>query len=90
MAFGSGAMTNSIAEIRNAACIFVIGSNTTENHPIIALQIKAAVRQRGAKLIVADPRQIELVSFSHLWIQHRPGTDVALINGMIHTILAHG
>ena len=90
MAFGSGAMTNSIGEIRNADCIFVIGSNTTENHPIIALQVKAAVRQRGAKLIVADPRRIELVSFAHLWIQHRPGTDVALINGMIHTILAHG
>jgi len=90
MAFGSGAMTNSIGEIRNADCIFVIGSNTTENHPIIALQVKAAVRQGGAKLIVADPRRIELADFAHLWIQHRPGTDVALINGMIHTILAHG
>ena len=63
MAFGSGAMTNSIGEIRNADCIFVIGSNTTENHPVIALQVKAAVRQRGAKLIVADPRRIELVGF---------------------------
>jgi formate dehydrogenase alpha subunit len=90
MAFGSGAMTNSIGEIRNADCIFIIGSNTTENHPVIALQVKAAVRQRGAKLIVADPRRIEAVNFCHLWIQHRPGTDVALINGMIQTILAHG
>jgi len=90
MAFGSGAMTNSIGEIRNADCIFVIGSNTTENHPVIALQVQAAVRQRGAKLIVADPRRIELVNFAHLWIQHQPGTDVALINGMIQAILAHG
>jgi len=90
MAFGSGAMTNSIGEIRNADCILVIGSNTTENHPVIALQVKAAVRQRGAKLIVADPRRIELADLAHLWICHRPGTDVALINGLIQTILAHG
>ena len=90
MAFGSGAMTNSIGEIRNADCILVIGSNTTENHPVIALQVKAAVRLRGAKLIVADPRRIELADFAHLWLNHRPGTDVALINGLIQTILAHG
>ena len=58
MAFGSGAMTNSIEEIGNADCIFIIGSNTTENHPVIALEVKAAVRKKGAKLIVADPRRI--------------------------------
>jgi len=90
MAFGSGAMTNSIAEIRNAACIFVIGSNTTENHPVIALEVKAAVRQKGAKLIVADPRRIELVDYAHLWLCQKPGTDVALINGMIQTIASRG
>ena len=83
-------MTNSIAEIRHADCIFVIGSNTTENHPVIALEVKAAVRQRKAKLIVADPRRIELVDFAHLWLQHKPGTDVALINGMINAILSNG
>jgi formate dehydrogenase alpha subunit len=90
MAFGSGAMTNSIEEIRNADCIFVIGSNTSENHPVIALEIKEAVRKRGAKLIVADPRRIELVEFAHLWLRQRPGTDVALLNGMIQTILSRG
>jgi formate dehydrogenase alpha subunit len=90
MAFGSGAMTNSIGEMRNTDCILVIGSNTTENHPVIALQVKAAVRQKGAKLVVADPRRIDLVEFAHLWLNHRPGTDVALINAMIHTILARG
>jgi formate dehydrogenase alpha subunit len=90
MAFGSGAMTNSIGEIRSADCIFVIGSNTTENHPVIALQVKAAVRQRGAKLIVADPRRIELVDFAHLWLSQKPGTDAALINGMIQAILSRG
>jgi formate dehydrogenase alpha subunit len=83
-------MTNSIGEIRQAACILVIGSNTTENHPVIALEVKAAVRQNGAKLIVADPRRIELVQFAHLFLNHKPGTDVALINGMIQAILSHG
>jgi formate dehydrogenase alpha subunit len=90
MAFGSGAMTNSIGEIRNADCIFVIGSNTSENHPVIAMQIKAAVRQRGAKLIVADPRRIDLVDYAHLWLQQKPGTDVALINGMLNVIISRG
>ncbi len=83
-------MTNSIGEIQNADCIFVIGSNTTENHPVIALQVKAAVRQKGAKLIVADPRRIELVDYAHLWLSQKPGTDAALINGMIHAILSRG
>ena len=90
MAFGSGAMTNSIGEIRNADCIFIIGSNTSENHPVIALEVKAAVRQKGAKLIVADPRRIDLVDFAHLWLQHKPGTDVALINGMLNAIISRG
>ena len=90
MAFGSGAMTNSIAEIRNADCILVIGSNTTENHPVIALEVKAAVRQKKAKLIVADPRRIELVDFATLWLQQRPGTDVALINGILNAIVSNG
>jgi formate dehydrogenase alpha subunit len=88
MAFGSGAMTNSIGEIANADTIFVIGSNTTENHPVIALEIKKAVRQNGAKLIVADPRRIELVDYAQLWLAQKPGTDVALINGMINAIVA--
>jgi formate dehydrogenase alpha subunit len=90
MAFGSGAMTNSMGEIRNADCIFVIGSNTTENHPVIALEVKAAVRRKGARLIVADPRRIELVDDAHLWLRQKPGTDVALINGMLHVLISRG
>ena len=90
MAFGSGAMTNPIGEIRNADCIFVIGSNTSENHPVIALQVKAAVRQKKARLIVADPRRIDLVDYADLWLQQKPGTDVALINGMLNVILSQG
>ena len=84
--FGSGAMTNSISEIENHDVIFVIGSNTTETHPIIGLQMKKAVR-KGAELIVADPRKIDLVRFSSLWLQHRPGTDVALLNSIMHVIV---
>jgi predicted molibdopterin-dependent oxidoreductase YjgC len=60
-AFGSGAMTNSIAEIENSKCIFIIGSNTSEAHPLIGSRILNA-RERGAKLIVADPRRIQLSS----------------------------
>lgn len=84
--FGSGAMTNSIPEIENHDVIFVIGSNTTETHPIIGLKMKKAVR-RGAELIVADPRKIDLVRFSSVWLQHRPGTDVALLNSIMHVIV---
>jgi len=89
-AFGSGAMTNSMKELRNAECIFVTGSNTTEAHPIIALDIKAAVQQNGAKLIVADPRKIDLIRFATLWLRHKSGTDVALFNGIMHVILSEG
>jgi len=88
-AFGSGAMTNSIAELSEADCILTTGSNTSETHPIVALQIKAAVKN-GAKLIVADPRKIELVRFATLWLRQRPGTDVALFNGMMNVILNEG
>ncbi len=89
MSFGSGAMTNSIEEIADTKCIFAIGTNTTEDHPVIALQIKKAV-DKGAKLIVADPRQIPLCRMAHIWLRHRPGTDVALLMGMCRVILDEG
>lgn len=79
-------MTNSVPEIENHDVIFVIGSNTTETHPIVGLKMKKAVR-RGADLIVADPRRIDLVRFSQLWLQHTPGTDIALLNSMMHVIV---
>ena len=89
-AFGSGAMTNSIKELANASAIYLTGSNTTENHPIIALEIKKAVTKNGAKLIVADPREIELVKYATLWLRQRPGTDVALFNGLMNVIINEG
>jgi formate dehydrogenase alpha subunit len=87
-AFGSGAMTNSIEEIKHARCIFVIGSNTTEAHPVIGLAIKEAVVKHGAKLIVADPRGIDLVRFAAMHLAQKPGTDVALINAMMNVIVS--
>lgn len=87
-AFGSGAMTNSIDEISRAGCIFVIGSNTTEAHPVIGLVVKEAVVKNDATLIVADPRGIDLVRFARLHLAQKPGTDVALINGMMNVILS--
>ncbi len=89
-AFGSGAMTNSIDEFKNAECIFVIGSNTTEAHPVIGLYMKEAIVKNGAKLIVADPRAIDLVRFAQLHIAQKPGTDVALINAMMNVIISEG
>jgi formate dehydrogenase alpha subunit len=87
-AFGSGAMTNSIDEIKHADCIFVIGSNTTEAHPVIGLAIKEAVVNNGAKLIVADPRGIDLVRFAAVHLAQKPGTDVALVNAMMNVIVS--
>ncbi len=89
-AFGSGAMTNSIEDLELADCIFVIGSNTTECHPVIGSAIKRAVMHRGARLIVADPRRIELAELADVHLRQRNGTDVALINAMMHVILAEG
>jgi formate dehydrogenase alpha subunit len=83
-------MTNAIADIVDAEVLVVIGSNTTEAHPVIALQMKAAVRKHGARLILIDPRRVELAQFASLHLRHRPGTDVALINAMAHVILAEG
>ncbi len=84
--FGSGAMTNSIEEIDNVDAFFVTGSNPTENHPVIGSRIKKAVRN-GADLVVSDPRRIELAEEADLFLQPYPGTDAALINGIMHVIL---
>jgi len=84
-------MTNSIGELeRDATGIFVIGSNTTENHPVIGMKIKKNVLQNGAKLIVADPRRTDLAEWADVYLAHLPGTDVALLNGMMNVILTEG
>jgi len=80
-------MTNSLVDIYKSDVLFLIGSNTTENHPVVAIKMKQAITKLGAKLIVADPRAIEMARFAHIWLRHTPGTDVALLNGMMHIII---
>jgi formate dehydrogenase major subunit len=82
-------MTNGIGDVENAEVIFVIGSNPRENHPVIGAKIKEAKRN-GAKLIIADPRKIDLSNESDLFLQLKLGTNIALINGMIHVIIEEG
>jgi formate dehydrogenase alpha subunit len=86
---GSGAMTNTINGILDSDVMLVIGSNTTETHPIIGLRMLAAAKN-GSKLIVADPRRIKLCDSATHWMQQRPGTDGALINSLCHVILRDG
>ncbi|MPW26686.1 formate dehydrogenase subunit alpha [Alkalibaculum sp. M08DMB] len=83
---GSGAMTNSNFEVLNSEVIFVTGSNTTETHPVIGSHIKQALK-RGAKLIVAEPRRIDLAVHSDIFLQITPGTNVALFNGLMNVII---
>ena len=82
-------MTNSIAELEGADCIFVIGSNTTSSHPLVATRIFRA-KEKGARLIVADPRKVQLALKADLFVRHNLGTDVALLNGMMNVIVANG
>jgi len=86
---GSGAMTNTINGIVDGDVMLVIGSNTTETHPIIGLQMLKAVK-KGSTLIVADPRRIKLCDSAEVWMQQSPGTDGALINALCHVILRDG
>mgnify|MGYP000535355820 CR=1 FL=1 len=81
--FGSGAMTNSIDELESTDLILATGTNTTENHPVIGAKVKRAVRRHGTKLIVIDPREIDLVKYADIWLRQKPGTDVAVFNGLM-------
>ena len=83
-------MTNSIREIPLSAAFFIIGSNTTENHPVIGSMIKKAVIHGGKKLVVADPRKTELARYADVFLQILPGTNIALLNGLMHVILREG
>ena len=87
MAVGSSAMSNTAAEVIHNDVFIVTGSNTAETHPIIAIQMKAAVEKHGAKLIVVDPRRVEMVNWATLWLPQRPGTDVPVFSAMAHVIL---
>ena len=84
-------MSNSMDDVAtHAEAFFIIGSNTTEQHPVFGTMIRRAVRKRGAKLIVADPRKIDITELATLHLRQRPGTDIALINGLMNIILEKG
>jgi len=90
-AFGSGAMTNSMDDIaEKSAAMLIIGSNTTEQHPVFGTMIRRAVCRRGLKLVVADPRKIDITEFATLHLRQKPGTDVGLLNGLAHIVLEKG
>ncbi len=80
-------MTNSIADIESADVILVTGSNTTENHPVIAQSIKRAVLHREAQLILVDPREVPLARYATLHLRPKPGTDTAWLNAMARAVL---
>jgi len=81
-------MTNSIEELEDADVIFVIGSNTTEQHPLVGMRIINAVKNKGAKLIVADPRKIPLSEYATIYAPLTPGSNLALINGILNVIVS--
>jgi formate dehydrogenase (NADP+) alpha subunit len=87
--FGAGAATNSLEQMPDIDTIFIIGSNTTEGHPIVSLYLKQAI-SNGAKVVVADPRNIWLAKRSDVWLNLKPGSNIALLNGMIRVILENG
>src|SRR5256885_9510564 len=89
-ALNTAAASGSMREIEEACnVIFIAGANTTESHPVFGAAIKRA-HERGATLIVADPRKTELAARADLHLQMQPGTDVALFNAMLGHILARG
>ncbi len=88
-AFGSGAMTNSVPEFEETDCFLITGSNTTEAHPLISTRIMRA-QKKGAKVIVVDPRDVQIARLADLHLRQRPGTDVAWLNGMMHVIIEEG
>src|SRR5512135_638580 len=84
-------MSNSMRDVaEQAQAMLIIGSNTTEQHPVFGTMIRQAVLRRGLKLVVADPRRIDMVDFATLHLRHSPGTDIALINGLMNIILEKG
>jgi formate dehydrogenase alpha subunit len=89
-AFGSGAMTNSVPEFsQDTACFLIVGSNTSEAHPLVASHAMEA-KERGAKIVVIDPREIQMGRLADIYLCPRPGTDVAFINGMMNVIISEG
>ncbi len=86
---GAGAATNSLSQMPDIDTLFLFGSNPTEAHPIVSLYLKEAL-SNGAKLVVADPRKTWMASRANVWLNLKPNSNIALINGMIRIILENG
>jgi formate dehydrogenase alpha subunit len=86
---GSGATSNSYSDYEQAGCLLIVGADASANHPVIAVRFRRAM-SRGARIIVVNPKRIELCGQADLWIQPRPGTDVTLFNAMARVILDEG
>jgi len=89
VAMGSGATSNSYVDYEEAGCLFVVGSDASANHPVIAVRFRRA-HARGARIVVVNPKRIELCDYAHAWLRQRPGTDVALFNAMARVLLVEG
>ncbi|HEX2170957.1 MAG TPA: formate dehydrogenase subunit alpha [Dehalococcoidia bacterium] len=86
-ALGSGATSNSYTDYAAAGCLMIVGSDASANHPVIAVRFREAVQDHGAKLIVVNPRRIDLCDYADIWLRPKPGTDVALFNGLAKIIV---
>ena len=89
VSMGSGATSNSYQDYEEAGCIMLVGADASANHPVIAVRFRRAV-SRGARLVVVNPKRVEACDQADLWLQQRPGTDVALFNAMARVILDEG
>jgi formate dehydrogenase major subunit/formate dehydrogenase alpha subunit len=89
-ALGSGAMTNSMDDVvADARCVLIVGSNTTEQHPVFGMRLRRAAKERGLPIVVVDPRRIPIVDAAALHLRLRPGTDIALLNALAHVLIAN-
>jgi formate dehydrogenase alpha subunit len=88
--FGSGAMTNSVDDIKYSDAAIIIGSNTTETHPVIGYEIIRCVQENGLKLIVIDPRNIPMTKYAAIHLRQKPGTDIAVILALAKMIYDNG
>lgn len=86
---GSGATSNSYLDYENAGCLMVVGSDSSSNHPVITVRFRRAVK-RGAVLVVVNPKWTELNYYADIWLRQKPGTDVALFNGLAYVLLDEG
>src|SRR5262249_24895099 len=89
VSMGSAATSTSSQDYEDAGCVMVVGSDASANHPVIAIRFRRAV-SRGARLIVINPRRVDLCDQADLWLRQRPGTDVTLFNAMSRGIPGEG